>query len=49
MNDLKICLTLNGAQLCKPYTFNSIEEIDPQKVAKEVTDILEALKKQDHG
>jgi len=41
--ELKICITLNGAELCRPYTFDSVAELNPKKVCKEVEAILSSL------
>jgi len=42
-NELKICITLNGVELCRPYTFDSVTDLNPKKVCKEVEAILSSL------
>jgi len=42
-NELKICITLNGAELCRPYTFHKVADLNLKKVCKEVEAILSSL------
>jgi hypothetical protein len=47
MNELQICITLNGSELCRNFTVEELETLDHEKIAEQIADILDTLQKQD--
>ena len=47
MNEIKICITLNGSELCRNYTVEELADLDTEKMGAQMVDILDTLKESD--
>lgn len=46
-NEIQICISLNGSNLCRSYVVGKLEEMDIDMMADQMVDILETLKNVD--